>query len=140
MAASGHSISLPHPPDDTHTYELNNNVATETKDNTMKKFLILSLALTASLASAQSYGHAIPAQWSHERRDHHYSHDYRPLSAPSFGCLPSRPAGYWSTQYETVFVPGAFVAVLNNCGQTQLTFVAAHYETLSRQVWVARSW
>ena len=138
MPASGHSISQAQPPDDTHTYELHNNVATETKDNTMKKFLILSLALTASLASAQSYGHASSAPWSHEHRDHHCSHDYRPT--PGFGCLPSRPTGYWTTQYETVFVPGSFVAAVNTCGQTQFTFVAAHYETISRQVWVARSW
>ena len=138
MPASGHSISHHAPTDDTHTYELNNNVATETKDNIMKKFLILSLALTASLASAQSYGHTSSAPWSHEHRDHHYSHEYRP--APSFGCLPSRPAGYWTTQYETVFVPRAFVTAINSCGHTQLTFVPAHYETISRQVWVARSW
>ena len=104
----------------------------------MKKLLILVLALTASLASAQSYGHAAPAQWGHEHRDHHYAHDYRP--APSYGCLPSRPTGCWSTQYETVYVPGAFVAAINACGQPQLTFVPAHYETISRQVWVARVW
>ena len=138
MTVSGHSISPLRPPDDTHTYELNNNVATETKDTNMKKLLLLALALTASLASAQSYGHAAPAQWSHEHRDHHYSHGYRP--APSFGCLPSAPAGYWTTQSETVFVPASFVAALNTCGQTQLTFVPSHFETINRQVWVARSW
>lgn len=106
----------------------------------MKKLLILALALTASLVSAQSYGHAAPVQWSHEHRDHHYSHDYRPLPSPSYRYLPSRPAGYWTTHHETVLVPGAFVAAVNTCGQTQLTFVPAHYETVSRQVWVARSW
>jgi hypothetical protein len=106
----------------------------------MKKLLILALALTASLASAQSYRHAVPAQRGHEHREHHYSHGYRPLPAPSFSRLPSRPAGYWTTHYETVYVPGAFMAALNTCGQTQLTFVPAHYETISRQVWVARSW
>ncbi|MEQ2006806.1 MAG: hypothetical protein ABMA26_08405 [Limisphaerales bacterium] len=104
----------------------------------MKKLLILALALTASLASAQSYRHAVPAQRGHEHREHHYSHGHRP--APIHGRLPSRPTGYWSTHYETVFVPGAFVAALNTCGQTQLTFVPAHYETVGRQVWVARSW
>ncbi|NDJ15369.1 MAG: hypothetical protein EBY17_30000 [Acidobacteriia bacterium] len=119
---------------------MQNNIATEPKDNIMKKFLIPSLALTASLASAQNYGHVAPAQWSHEHRDHHYSHDYRPLPTHSFGCLPSTPAGYWTTQCETILVPAGFVASLNHCGQTQLTFVPAHYETLSRQVWVARSW
>ena len=106
----------------------------------MKKFLILAFTLTASLASAQSYGHATPAQWRHEHRDHHYSHNYRPLPAPSFRHPPSRPAGYWTTHYETVYVPVAFVASVNHCGQTQLAFVPAHYETVSRQVWVVRSW
>ena len=106
----------------------------------MKKLMILALALTASLASAQSYRHAVPAQWGHEHRDQHYSHGHHSLPAPSYRYLPSRPAGYWTTHYETVLVPAAFVASVNHCGQTQLTFVPAHYESVSRQVWVARGW
>ena len=140
MATSGHSISPLRPHDDTHTYELNNSVAAETKATKMKKLLILALALTASLASAQSHRHAPATSPSHAHRDHHYSHGHRPLPGPRFGWLPSAPPGYWTTQLETVFVPGAFVAALNACGQTQLTFVPAHYETVSHQVWVARRW
>ncbi len=104
----------------------------------MKKLLLLALLLTANVVSAQSFGRAPFVPAGHEHRDHHYSHGYH--AVPSYGCLPSRPTGYWTTQYETVFVPGAFVAAINACGQTQLTFVPAHYETISRQVWVARSW
>lgn len=106
----------------------------------MKKLLLLALALTASLASAQSYGHAPGRSVGHAHRDHHYSHTHRPLPGPRLGWLPSAPAGYWATQPETVFVPGTFVASINHCGQTQLTFVPGHYETISRQVWIARRW
>ncbi len=138
MVASGHSISPLRPEDDTHTYELNDNVTIETKDRTMKKLLILALVLAANLASAQNHRHS-PAP-SPVYRGHYHAHGYRPLPAPGLVRLPSAPAGYWTTQYDTVYVAGAYVTMLNAYGQPQLTFVPGHYETISRQVWVARVW
>ncbi len=106
----------------------------------MKKLLILALALAANLASAQSYRHSPVTPLSQAYRDHHSHPGYRPLPAPGFGWLHSAPAGYWTTHYDTVYVPGAYVTMLNAYGQPQLVLVPAHYETVSRQVWVARGW
>jgi hypothetical protein len=129
MTGSSHSIYAFSPSGVIDHHELNNKFATETKDLIMKKLLLLALALAANLASAENF--------HHDRWNHHESHGFRLGPISVIGCLPSVPAGHWTTRYETIYVPGAYVTVANAYGQPQLTFVPAHYETVSRQVWVA---